>query len=101
VSKTTVVNCRFEEYDVYIGRPSPFGNPFSHKDGTLAKYKVDTREDAVAKFREWIQTQPQLLARLHELKGKRLGCWCKNPRAKKPIVCHGDVLAELADQLPD
>jgi hypothetical protein len=27
-----------------------------------------------------------------ELKGKVLGCWCK------PDACHGDVLAELADE---
>lgn len=86
-----VVHCKREPFDVYIGRPSPWGNPFSHKDGTLAKYKVDTREEAVAKYREWIITQPKLMARLPELKGKVLGCWCK------PLGCHGDVLAELAN----
>jgi hypothetical protein len=33
-----------------------------------------------------------LMAQLpSELKGKKLGCWCK------PNACHGDVLAELAD----
>ncbi len=26
-----VVHCKIEDYDVYIGRPSKFGNPFSHK----------------------------------------------------------------------
>jgi hypothetical protein len=30
---------------------------------------------------------------LHELKGKRLGCYCK------PKRCHGDFLANLADDL--
>jgi len=27
-SKTKVVHCKKEPYDVYIGRPSKFGNPF-------------------------------------------------------------------------
>jgi hypothetical protein len=35
-------------------------------------------------------TQPQLLADLHELEGKVLGCWCKPEKS-----CHGDVLVEL------
>jgi len=89
--KTRVVHNKKKPYDVYIGRPSKWGNPFSHLEGTAAKYRVSTREEAVEKFREWIQTQPRLLADLPELKGKILGCWCK------PLACHGDVLAELAD----
>jgi hypothetical protein len=47
----------------------------------------------IEKYRVWIQTQPQLMAALGELRGKVLGCWCK-PLA----ACHGDVLAELADR---
>jgi hypothetical protein len=90
--KTRVVHCKKEKFDIYIGRPSEWGNCFSHKDGTLAQFKVNTRDEAVEKYREWIMRQPQLLARLHELKGKTLACWCK------PLACHGDVLAELADK---
>lgn len=90
--KTRVVHCKRDQYDVYIGRPSKWGNPFSHKPGTLAKYRVATREEAVAKYREWLPTQPQLMADLHELDGQRLGCWCK------PRACHGDVLVELVEQ---
>ena len=80
-----------DKYDVYIGRPSIWGNPFSHRDFTKAQFKVETREQAVEAYRQWIKTQPQLLSRLPELKGKVLACWCK------PQSCHGDVLAELAD----
>ena len=83
--KTTVVHCKRTLYDVYIGRPSKWGNPFEiGPDGT--------REQVIEKYRAWIQTQPQLLADLHELKGKTLGCWCS------PKPCHGDVLAELTDK---
>ena len=88
---TTVVHCKRSEYDVYIGRPSKWGNPFSHLPNTLAEFRVATREESIAKYREWILTQPQLLASLHELKDKCLGCWCR------PKTCHGDVLIELLE----
>lgn len=81
---TTVVNKRHGGYDVYIGRGSKWGNPFViGKDGN--------RATVIRKYREWIMAQPQLLNSLHELKGKRLGCFCA------PKACHGDVLKELAD----
>lgn len=88
---TRVVHCKREQHDVYIGRPSIWGNPFSHKAGTLAQFQVSSREEAISKYREWLMQQPELLKKVHELKGKTLGCWCK------PAACHGDVLAELAD----
>ena len=81
-----VVHCKREPYDIYLGRPSKWGNPFTiGKDGT--------REEVVDKYREWIKTQPQLLAALPELDGKTLGCWCA------PKACHGDVLAELVEKM--
>lgn len=93
--KTKVVHCKREPYDVYVARPSKWGNPFSHKEGTTAKFKTASREEAIQKYVEWISEQEHLLADLHELKGKILGCWCK------PHDCHGDVLAELADSITD
>lgn len=87
-----VVHCKKESFDVYIGRPSKWGNPFTHKSGTAAKFRVASREDAVEAYRQWIKTQPHLLKDLHELKGKTLACWCK------PAACHGDVLLELANE---
>lgn len=94
IVETTVVNKRrgaIPAGAVYIGRPSKWGNPFSHKPGTLAKYQVLSREEAVAKYREWVLSQPDLMASLSEIRGKTLVCWCK------PASCHGDVLAKLAD----
>ena len=84
--KTTVVHCRKSRYDVYIGRPSKWGNPFR-----LGKNA--SRLTVLEQYRAWILQQEHLLADLHELRGKLLGCWCK------PEICHGDVLAELADSL--
>lgn len=92
-----VVHIKKEGYDVYIGRPSKWGNPFTHiKNGSnLAKYQVATREEAVEAYRKWITEGEgkHLLNDLHELKDKTLGCWCA------PKACHGDVLAELASKL--
>lgn len=79
-----VVHCKKEQYDVYIGRPSKWGNPFVvGKDGT--------REEVIKKYKEWILNQ-SLIEDLSELKGKVLGCWCS------PKPCHGDVLIELCNE---
>jgi len=81
---TKVVHCKKEPYDIYIGRPSKWGNPFLiAEDGT--------REEVIEKYRKWIINQPFLMNSLHELKDKTLGCWCK------PKPCHGDVLVELVE----
>lgn len=80
---TTVVNIRDGiGYDILIARPSPFGNPFPVERGC-------SREQAIAKYRVYIRRRPDLLARLPELVGKRLGCYCA------PLPCHGDALIEL------
>jgi hypothetical protein len=91
---TRVVHCKKEPYDVYIGRGrgSPFGNPYSHQEGTLAKFKVGSRAEAIQKFREYALQDPALLQQIKGLKGKVLGCWCK------PQDCHGDVIAEICDR---
>ena len=90
-----VVNKYREAYDMYIGRGSKWGNPFTHiASGTKAQYVVANREEAIAAYREWI-TQgngKHLLNDLHELQGKTLGCFCK------PQACHGDVLVELLNK---
>lgn len=95
LSLTTVVHFNKDKCDLYIGRPSKWGNPFTHRKHPkmLPKHIVDTREEAVEAYREWI-TEGEgkyLLKDIHELKGKILGCWCK------PKSCHGDVLADLVN----
>jgi hypothetical protein len=93
MSHPLVVHKSRKPFDVYIGRPSKWGNPFTHLSfGTIATHRVATREESISRYREWLQTQPELLAALPELRGKILGCWCS------PLDCHGDVLAELANK---
>lgn len=81
-----VVHCKRKAFDIYIGRPSKWGNPFSiGKDGS--------REEVIQKYRNWIVNQEHLMNDLSELKGKVLGCWCS------PAACHGDVLVSLIGRL--
>jgi len=81
---TKVVHCKREKYDVYIGRPSKWGNPFSiGKDGT--------REEVISKYEMYIMSRPDLIQDLPELKDKTLGCWCK------PKACHGDILKIMVE----
>jgi hypothetical protein len=80
-----VVHCKKSHYDVYIGRPSKWGNPFAiGKDGT--------RDEVIAKYEAWLMGNKALLADILELKGKTLACWCS------PAKCHGDILDRLANQ---
>ena len=82
----SVVNRRREEFDVYIGRGSVWGNPFViGKDGN--------RQEVIAKYALWLKNNQELLGRLPELDGKRLGCFCK------PEDCHGDMLVALVGEL--
>lgn len=93
-----VVHCKKEPFDVYIGRPSPWGNSYSHKSGTSAEFLVKTRAEAIDAFerdlRALIEEDRDTVIRyLTPIAGKVLGCWC----APKP--CHGDVLIKLCKEL--
>ncbi len=85
-----VVNKHKGAYDIYIGRPSVFGNPFViGKDGN--------REEVLEKFRKYavlrVQEDLDFAKAVKELHGKRLGCFCA------PQACHGDILLELTEAL--
>jgi hypothetical protein len=85
MNKTLVVNCRKDKYDVFIGRPSKWGNP----------YKIGingTRDEVIEKYREYLKTNKILLDQLYKLKGKRLGCFCA------PLKCHGHILLEFLEK---
>jgi hypothetical protein len=91
---TTVIHVHdMQERDVYIGHrynrkrlpESIRANPH-YRDNC-------TQEEKVERFEAYLKRRPDLLARVHELKGKRLACHCH------PKRCHGDVLAKLANAL--
>jgi DNA topoisomerase-1 len=89
-----VINIKTNEpYDVYVGRGSKFGNPYSHIEGTSAKWVVETREEAIRLYEEWLYTHPELVAAAkRELKNKTLACYCY------PLACHADVLLKIANE---
>lgn len=79
--------------DAYIGRSflyqgryfpgSKWSNPFHvGRDGT--------RKDCIRKYHEYLISSG-LIHAIEELRGKRLGCWCK------PLPCHGDLLIYLLE----
>ncbi len=77
---------------VYVGRPTKWGNPFSHLPSSLARWTTPTRDDAVEAFRNQIASIPAIIEMArNELKGKDLVCWCA------PKSCHADILLEIAN----
>lgn len=93
--KTKVVNIKNHKPtldDVYIGRGSKWGNPFTHLNGnTLAKFKVETREDSIIAYESYLRNSP-LINDISELRGKNLVCFCK------PLSCHGDILIKILNE---
>lgn len=85
---TRVVNKYREKYDVYIGRGSMWGNPYTveayGRDKCIAMYERDIRAG--------IQQDSRLLDEIMKLEGKTLGCFCK------PQACHGDVLVKIINE---
>lgn len=75
-----------EAEDVFIGRPSKWGNPFKvGRDGL--------RHEVVERYKEYLlKDRPDLVrdAKL-QLRGKNLVCYCA------PKQCHGDILLEIAN----
>jgi len=92
-NKMPIVHCKKASYDVYIGRPSKWGNPYSHLAHANA-IKVATREIAIELYQQKlmkdIKEKKVTLKELAELDGKTLGCWCH------PLPCHGSILLKAA-----
>jgi hypothetical protein len=76
---------------VYVGRPSPLGNPFTAKE-------EGSREAAINKFETWflkaldrpqspqMQSMKFLLGCLLSGEDIALQCWCA------PLPCHADII---------
>lgn len=94
-----------EKYDIYIGRPSKYGNIFSHLPHSRNTIYVPTREAAVQAYEDWLLGREYtdikqdrrywILEHLRQLKGKTLGCYCS------PLPCHGDVLVKLVKKIEE
>ncbi|RFC38655.1 MAG: protein of unknown function (DUF4326) [Candidatus Nitrotoga sp. CP45] len=84
-----------EAFDVYIGRKTPWGNPFPIEHDAHG----DKRKEVIEKFKVYFQEEfidkPDNLKHLLTLRGMRLGCHCK------PLPCHGDVIADFINNYFD
>jgi len=98
---TRVVNLRHEagfqglestDTYAYIGRGSYWGNPYSMHETDESREEVIRKYRYDFEHRKFIKIDPN---RVHELAGKRLGCFCK------PAPCHGDVLADFLNRHDD
>lgn len=79
-------------FDIYIGRPGPYGNPFIiGRDGT--------RKHVIEKCDAHLNTHPEVIERLCaacEALNKdvvRLKCFCA------PLPCHGDLYKQRLEKL--
>jgi alkylated DNA repair dioxygenase AlkB len=89
-SKTEVVHCMKDQYDIYIGRrnnraglpESPFAN---RSDGDYETY-----------FRAKLLHDPTFAGQVLKCHGKKLGCWCKGT-SRDFSQCHGHIVAKWAD----
>ena len=79
---------------IYIGRPSPLGNPFAiGRDGD--------REEVIRKYRDFlniairnddrIKTEFERIEALSKRGDVILICWCA------PSKCHGDTIKEIVE----
>lgn len=93
------------EHDVYIGRPTPLGNPYSHLD--YSKHDtiwVATRDEAVKLYEPWLQkqwdeytlaaeTMDDMIDQYLTAGQMNLVCWCA------PLSCHGDVIKRKMEEI--
>lgn len=93
---------------VYVGRPTMWGNPFtslndSDEMGAVTRYRKMLVERPSLQHHQLLKIARgmngrgvgyfgDIRARIGELRGKNLACWC----AGSP--CHADVLLELANR---
>jgi hypothetical protein len=93
---------------VYVGRAQRFSkkkcarvtsdwaSPFKPKDYPREKNPAAACVEA---YRQDLLKKPALLARLPELRGKVLACWCCDwpGHGEPPAPCHAVLLARMAD----
>lgn len=81
-----------QEYDYYVGRGTPWGNPFSSNPASAADYVVHDKQTAVQLYMNHFRTNYELqLMAIELLTGKRIACYCGEP------PCHAQFLADFVN----
>lgn len=91
-----------------VARPGPFGNPWTvagAREAGIRGTEAGLRALCVARFRTGeAGGRPALnglQARLPELRGFNLACWCPLPAPGEPDCCHAATLLEIANAGPE
>jgi len=85
--------------DIYVGRGSAFGNPFTSRklEDTIAEFQASSREEAIEKYEAYLEVQLRLkqrnvingLEKMVEMLKEgdiNLVCYCA------PKKCHAEVI---------
>ncbi|MEV4416143.1 DUF4326 domain-containing protein [Catellatospora sp. NPDC049609] len=99
---------RLPDTAIYVGRPGPWGNPWTVRRDGAEWLVVHAWEPAIGGgfatpdaavraaiqlYRAHLDARPELVARIRtELAGRLLACWCAPGEP-----CHADVLLEIAN----
>ncbi len=88
-----IVHVNDQPYDLYIGRKH-------NRNGKSIPASIWGNHDHLPlhEFEKQVRSNPELMAKLPELKGKVLGCW---HRIEDYSECHGSVLLKLVAELGD
>lgn len=94
--------------DVYIGRGSVLGNPFTHLSNSQFPGLVacSTRDEAIDSYKDYATALMEFnneysdeIKRLRKISKEKdivLVCFCKSP--DKEVRCHGDVIKDLIEK---
>ena len=92
--------------DVYIGRGSPLGNPFTGSkkvENTKATFQCSSREEAIENYEKYLRlaiyendsyicNEMNRIWRMAKTGDVNLVCFCK------PKACHGDIIKKLIEE---
>lgn len=91
--------------DVYVGRGSTLGNPYTHmQKSSRAEFIVESREVAINKYRQYLlkeisKENVKIINELNNIKTKllkgnvNLVCYCV------PLPCHATVIKEILETI--
>jgi hypothetical protein len=97
-----IVHCKKSLYDIYCGRGKcprtgkyyNLGNPYSHKEGTAARFKASSLDESINSFESYVKNRmendKEFKDSIESCKDQVLGCWCY------PNRCHCEVIHKLA-----
>jgi uncharacterized protein YeaO (DUF488 family) len=105
----SIVNKRFHtptEHDVYIGRGSLLGNPFSHLESKYDTFLCKDRQEAINRYEAFIYSKMdsdgdivanelKRLAEIVKTNNINLVCHCKHP--SRDVQCHGDIIKNIIE----